>query len=80
MVRVAAPSFLQERNHASQFNHLSQFHARWSREEWPLVGRVILTIACIHLVRLLVIGAVVRQSGGKLKPSSALVQSSALRG
>ena len=53
---------------------------RWLREEWPVVRRAVLAMACIHLVGLLVIGAVVWHAGGKLEPRAALVQASTLRG
>jgi hypothetical protein len=49
---------------------------RWPREEWPFVRRTVLTTACIHLVGLLAVGAVVWHTSGKLEPRAAL---SALR-
>jgi|tagenome__1003787_1003787.scaffolds.fasta_scaffold13290514_1 hypothetical protein len=45
-------------------------------EEWPLVRRAVLTIACMQLAGLLAVGAVVWQTGGKPEPSATL---SALR-
>jgi len=49
---------------------------RWSREEWTFVRRTVLTIACIHLVGLLAVGAVVWHAGAKPEPSATM---SALR-
>ncbi|WP_163150253.1 hypothetical protein [Bradyrhizobium uaiense] len=40
---------------------------------------VVLTIACIHVAGLLAIGAVVRQTGGKLEPSADMAQMRATR-
>jgi hypothetical protein len=52
---------------------------RLPREEWPLVRRTVLTIACIHLAGLLAVGAVVWHAGGKPEPSATLAaQASAL--